>query len=816
MAKMYLYLKLYLTTIGIFILNNSCAQKSILLADSVREKMLTYAKANPTNLLFVHTDKTLYANNETLWFSAYLVKSTPGSLRDHAVLSVALVRENDRKVMLDASYKMQYGLSNGSLMLPDSIGPGNYQFIASTNVQDRDGRPLAVFTQSLTLKSTAEQDFSASLTLLDTAVTRNGVRVQVAINLKNHTKELSPMMEYGIGNGTRQAVTLNESTYTIPIPMAQLANDRPVLTAAVKYNNRTLYLSTPLPSIKPQQINVRFFPEGGSLVEGLESKVGWEARTSNDLPMAVSAILLEDGMPMDTIATSSYGMGKFKLVPKAKSSYALKISANNLLKNDTVYQFPAILQNGIVLQVPNAVINDTLRIGLFSKEVRKLRVIVHNYTEDFASFSVTTKLEGYKMAIPLPTIVKGLATVTVLDEQGRPLAERLFFARYNDGITATAKTDKAIYGKKEKVTINLKLIDQTARPVQGIVSIAVVQDNRLESSKVQDIESYVYLSHDLGDLPQDPGGRGLGNKAYLEDVFLIKNWRNYTWQAMLNTVMQDTTQHTKIPPIIARIKYNDRALKSSVILAILRDSLSALVATAPDGTVVLSPQQLLVTEGRKVLLSINKKINTGYTVKIDDPGKAANAILGQHIDIPNRGIAYSNQNSSDQVLKGLEKTIALQTVNINASRDNSLYGTSGPKTINSCGDYVCPFYILNCPIHYADPRNRAPVKGKTYYSTTGPGMVYLGCETDNPINRIFRVDGVYRSRQFYGVDTGPDGLSELQYLSTLFWKPGIITSASGEAELSFFTGDISGKFRIVVQGISAKDMIYGEHIFEVK
>ena len=46
------------------------------LKDSVLiEKFKLYSKAHPSNLLFVHTDKTTYTNNETIWFSGYLVKN---------------------------------------------------------------------------------------------------------------------------------------------------------------------------------------------------------------------------------------------------------------------------------------------------------------------------------------------------------------------------------------------------------------------------------------------------------------------------------------------------------------------------------------------------------------------------------------------------------------------------------------------------------------------------------------------------------------------------------------------------------------------
>ena len=186
-----------------------------------------------------------------------------------------------------------------------------------------------------------------------------------------------------------------------------------------------------------------------------------------------------------------------------------------------------------------------------------------------------------------PLIPKGIATVTVLDDQDRPLAERLFFAHYDQVITASVQADKQLYNRKEKVSVKLKLADKTGRPVQGIVSIAAVQDNRLESSKMQDIESYVYLKYDLGKLVQNPQGRNITNKDYLEDMLLIKGWRRYTWQDLTNS--EQTAAAIKSQPLVfnGQVLFGPRPLKKPVDLISFRDSIFKIVTTTePDGFII--------------------------------------------------------------------------------------------------------------------------------------------------------------------------------------------------------------------------------------
>src|SRR6185369_11009477 len=92
---------------------------------------------------------------------------------------------------------------------------------------------------------------------------------------------------------------------------------------------------------------------------------------------------------------------------------------------------------------------------------------------------------------------KGLATLTILDSMGRPVAERLFFAHFDKRALVTIGTDSASYAMRQKVTMHLKLTDAEYHPLTGLVSIACVQNNRLDLVKTINIENYTYLTNAL-------------------------------------------------------------------------------------------------------------------------------------------------------------------------------------------------------------------------------------------------------------------------------------------------------------------------------
>lgn len=803
-----------LTSFICFLLIGAAYAQSQITDSLILEKFELHSRLNPSNLLFVHTDKTIYTNNETVWFSAYLIESDRAYSQRHSILSIAIVAEDSREVILQKNYLMKNGLSFGSVLLSDSIPPGNYQFIASTNVLDKNGKPIAVFTQALTIKSITLNSFNASLSLLDSVVTNGFIRASLNVSPKESSpkSKIQYVVTYRVGKGKKQTAVLkqNERSHTLFIPASELVQANPTLLTTVTFDKEVQHLSVKLPELNLSQMDIRFFPEGGNLVNGLPGIIAWEAKTGQNVPIKLQGILCRNGIPFDTILTNSYGLGSFKLRPDPESIYTLKIPANNYFKKDTIYTLPKALNDGVILRLSDAIVNDTLKLNLYSKSVRPVRVLIHNYNKVFAFFKIQAIPNGTKVSIALPSLPKGISTVTILDDIGRPLAERLFFAHYDEQIKALIQTAKLVYNRKEKVHVKLKLTEKNGKPVEGIVSVAVVQDNRIESNKQQDIESYVYLNYHLGNLPKDPSGRSYTNKDYLEDIMLVKGWSRFTWQNLLQVTPQDTLV-TQTPQLRGRVTHNNKLLKKPVKVSVIRDSLFALLTTADDGSFDIQEDQLLTTEGRTVLASVNEKNKIGFVIETDNPFIEISQKLADQIDYQTPRLGLLSQTSSDLQLKGIERTIALQEVIVDGDKnDYSLYGMNGSGP-NACGDYVCVFGILNCANHAG---GLPPIKGQKYRN-----VVYQGCILERSSNEemtIFKLNPVFTAREFYGVNTDPAGLIEPQFLSTLFWSPGLMNNAKGETEFSFFTGDITGKFRIIVQGAGINDVIFGESSFMVK
>lgn len=784
---------------------NAWSQTKALNADSLHAKLALYSKIQPSEVLFVHTDKTLYTNNESLWFSAYLISNALGKMHDHNILSVSLMREDDRKIFFEQQHVIKGGLSAGSVVIPNNIPPGNYLFNACTNVLNQNGKPVITFSQPITIKSISQTRFNASLALLDTAINNGVVRASVSLTIKDYERKSKPVITYGVGGGKTQKITLTDeqSSANFSIPAAQLTGTEPVLLTEVSYNYDTLYLSLKLPKMQVKGLNIRFFPEGGNLVDGLENTVALETKTTDGLPVALSGVLYSDDKVVTTIISNSYGVARFRLKPEAGSHYAFRVRANNYLDRDSIYKLPDALNNGVVLRLNDAVVNDTLAMTVYSKTAGKFKVLIHNYREDFTLLDIQANADGKKLILPVSALPKGIATVTVLDEEGRPVAERLFFARYNQKVNAVIKTEKEVYNKRDSVQASVSLKNADGKPVQGLLSVAAVQESRVEGDKEMDIESYFYLNHDLGLLPRDPQGRGFNNKSFLEDMFLTKGWRRYTWQGLVQSKSADTLRIGAPPEFKGYLLHRGKPFKDTIRLLVLRNKNFDKMMTAPDGSFTLNRHLLEIAEGSKVNVWTDLLEQKNYAIQLNNPFKPLNRQVADAAVLKNWGIAGRIESSMDQQLKGLQKNIVLNEVTIKGVKNNGpMYGLR-----NECGDYVCLAGYLNCFYHTpANSKVYAPVKGQAIV-----GGVYQGCTSTGQ-----EVLAIYTGREFYGLNRSPDGQLETQYLSTLFWKPGITANEKGEASFSFYTGDITGKFRVIVQGISGNRVVYGDGEITVK
>jgi hypothetical protein len=82
---------------------------------------------------------------------------------------------------------------------------------------------------------------------------------------------------------------------------------------------------------------------------------------------------------------------------------------------------------------------------------------------------------------------------------------------------------------------------------------------------------------------------------------------------------------------------------------------------------------------------------------------------------------------------------------------------------------------------------------------------YNGC--DGTLDGRIYKKGIYAAQEFYPSDYSKISPSQPDNLSTIYWKFLAKVTSNKNAEFPFYTSDISGKFKIIVQGRTGKDII---------
>lgn len=827
-------LKLLITVcIAFFFFGNAYLYAQTISEDSLANKVQLYNRTQPNGVLYLTTDKTLYLPSEVIWFAGYMLDEgagKEGSLKAD-ILSVSLVKENTT-VALRKDYYIANGICAGSLTLPDTIPPGNYQLVACTNIVDAKGGPMQVFSTPITLKTNISTSVATDFDILERP--KND-----SLFIETHTytsgagtpagKNKNSIEYYFLNQKPRTARLGPLGIATLALPLAEVKASNHILYTVTTFEGSKKYFNLRLPLQAPNSVRVRFYPEGGDLVTGLPGRVAWESSLPDGQPVSAKALLLENGTVRDTLHTDSLGMGLFYLQPNQNCVYALKtINSGNAMPSQ-VFTLPKALPQGFALGIADAVVNDTLVVNISASNPGTVSLAFTSMLTNASVVSPPLRIEkSRKIRLPLDHISKGLNTITLLDGQGRPVAERLFFAHFNSKNKVEITTDKETYGPRDKITTNVALADAQGKPVSGVFTISCVQLDRLSTDPKKNIEAYYYIEHWLkAGGYNKPIANLYQSRPYIEKLLLVKGWRRYTWQQLMRVNAQ-----TAALSLSKKLRVQGRAqiyqgtfkdpkkeknvLKKPLMLFAKHDSITIVTETDTKGYFYPKPEELVIREGSPPILfrAFENSMNNddAFFVTLTDPME--NLIRpASYPPVYN----YSNapdivpQSTKQQQIKGEFLNQQLKEVVIKA---NPIYHTAGGYgTTNECGDYVCSHNILNCPNHINDIGNHPPVIGQLYFkwNTNALRYVYQGCVLSN-------IGIIYTTREFYGVDsTGLANPYEKTYLSTLLWKPVVIVPGAGKTVTGFYTSDLRGAYKITIEGVAANgELLYGEKLFTTK
>lgn len=290
------------------------------------------------------------------------------------------------------------------------------------------------------------------------------------------------------------------------------------------------------PSSVKEAWYLEFFPEGGDLVEQVESRVAFKARDARGLPFDISGVIKTNkGETITDFNSIHNGMGTFKINPEASETYIAEWTDPKGKKIKT--PLPKALKSGIVLEVVPAAGSLNFKISRPENSKGESFYVVAQL-QHLLLYRAKANLEQSASItgnIPITDLPAGIIQVTVFTEKQQPLAERVVFVRPTDyyfitdlnlPLKATNKRGRNVIQIDVSDTLNTNL------------SISVTDADLNPPVKgAEDIYSGIFLSSDLKGYIHNPGYYFSSDvdsvQKHLDLVMLSHGWRRFKWEDVL-------------------------------------------------------------------------------------------------------------------------------------------------------------------------------------------------------------------------------------------------------------------------------------------
>ena len=242
-----------------------------------------------------------------------------------------------------------------------------------------------------------------------------------------------------------------------------------------------------------QDIQVKFFPEGGRLVQGVSNTVFFEALSSSNDPLSIEGEIVankEDGERIARCATRHEGRGKFSFVPVKGVSYFLRVTRPSL---SLLIPLPKVEEQGVVLHVDHSIFShDSLLSASLSNVgagADSFKVCVFKKEEELSCRKLALQdKQTHAIELTLPSRAQGVLRIIACENIFSnstqkfwfPVAERLVFRNPKQDVQVTVHCEgkESAITTASQVNCTIKTLDpQSDLPVSSYVSLFVVDDS---------------------------------------------------------------------------------------------------------------------------------------------------------------------------------------------------------------------------------------------------------------------------------------------------------------------------------------------------
>ena len=505
----------------------------------------SFNKKLPPEKLFLHTDKSYYTTEDTIWIKGYLLNGFNHKRSSISGLVYVEIISDSLKTVKSISMPVVIGLLWGQVVLDAENYPeGFYTIRAYTNwmqnlgdhyffkkriyVARTNNEHWLIKKQQQVMHSAEKQTLNFGLQITD-------------LNKKNYGfKDLKWKVtedDKTLVKGSSQTKVDGSFQDEFIIPEKRKGALKLVIEENSKGGQRAVI---PLILNRPENIDVQFMPEGGHLVANLSAKLAFKALGEDGLGVNISGKIMDgQNKEIKTFSSDYKGMGAVDFIPLAGQTYRASI---NLPDGKTkICNLPNVEVSGTVLQVNNPSNGDLLKVSvqftedLLSSQAFTLLGLVNGKCYYAERFKPSSKRVAYML--DKGSFPAGIVHFLLFNENNQPLNERLAFFGLQDRLAIDISTPKPTYALKDRIPLTLKISNKQGGSLVGSFSVAVTDDTQVPVDSLSDnIFSNVFLSSELKGSIENPGYYFMNtpeSATALDLLLLTQGWVAYNWDEIL-------------------------------------------------------------------------------------------------------------------------------------------------------------------------------------------------------------------------------------------------------------------------------------------
>ncbi len=292
--------------------------------------------------------------------------------------------------------------------------------------------------------------------------------------------------------------------------------------------------------LKPN-LNVQFFPEGGTLIYGLRSKIGIKIVNQDGVGVNVEGdISDQNGEKIASFQTEHAGMGSFAITAVKGQIYHAVVKKTD--GSTFTVKLPKIEESGYSLSVNSFSDRENIMVKLAASadRIKGQELSIVGQVNGIVYFTSTAKIDqGVFMAeISKMRFPTGIIQFTVF-ENTQPVIERLAFNNHFNQIQINITPVRQV-GPIDQTTLNFLVTDENNNPIDGNFSVSVTDISKVpfDENDENTILSNLLLTSDLKGFVEQPNyyfyNPNNDKQRQLDNLLLTQGWRRFNWAKLLS------------------------------------------------------------------------------------------------------------------------------------------------------------------------------------------------------------------------------------------------------------------------------------------